>query len=52
MSENFQITAEDLLKKIGALIVQDDINKSQIAALQTRIAELEAALAKKSDDKK
>jgi uncharacterized small protein (DUF1192 family) len=52
MSDNIQITVEDLLRKIGAMVVQGDIYQSQIAALQARIAELEAELSKKADDKK
>ncbi len=52
MSDNIQITVEDLLRKIGAMVVQGDIHQSQIAALRAKIAELEAELAKKADDKK
>jgi len=52
MSDKMQITVEDLLRKIGAMVVQGDIFQSQIAALQARIMELEAELAKKLDDKK
>ena len=52
MSDNIQITVEDLLRKIGAMVVQGDIYQSQIAALQAKIAELEAERAKKADEKK
>ena len=53
MSDNIQITVEDLLRKIGAMVVQGDIHQSQIAALQAKIAELEAELAKfKNQEKK
>jgi prefoldin subunit 5 len=53
MSDNIQITVEDLLRKIGAMVVQGDIYQSQIAALQAKIAELEAELAKfKNQEKK
>ena len=52
MSGNTQVTVEDLLRKIGAMAVQGDIHQSQIAALQAKIAELEAELAKKANDKK
>lgn len=52
MSDNIQITVEDLLRKIGALTVQGDIWQSQIAALQAKIAELEAELAKFKDQEK
>ncbi len=53
MSDNIQITVEDLLRKIGAMVVQSDIHQSQIAALQAKIAELEAELAKfKNQEKK
>ena len=52
MSGSAQVTVEDLLRKIGAMSVQGDIYQSQIAALQAKIAELEAELAKKADEKK
>jgi len=52
MGQDTQITVEDLLRKIGALVVQSDILQSQVAALQAKIAELETELAKKADDKK
>jgi hypothetical protein len=52
VSDNIQITVEDLLRKIGAVVVQGDIYQSQIAALQAKIAELEAGLAKKAEEKK
>lgn len=52
MSDNVQITVEDLLRKIGALTVQGDIWQSQIAALQEKIAKLEAELAKSEDQEK
>ena len=52
MTDHVQITVEDLLRKIGALTVQGDIWQSQIAALQEKIAKLEAELAKGNDDKK
>ena len=52
MSDNIQITVEDLLRKIGAMVVQGDIYQSQIAALQAEIAELEAELAKFKDQEK
>jgi|688.fasta_scaffold02064_2 prefoldin subunit 5 len=52
MSDNIQITVEDLLRKIGAMAVQGDIYQSQIAALQAKIAEIEAELAKFKDQEK
>ena len=52
MSDNIQITVEDLLRKIGAMVVQGDIYQSQIAALQAKIAEVEAELAKFKDQEK
>jgi hypothetical protein len=52
MVDQVQITVEDLLRKIGSLAVQGDIQQAQIAALQARIAELEQALAQKRNDKK
>ena len=52
MSGSAQVTVEDLLRKIGAMSVQGDIYQSQIAALQAKIAELEAELAKKTEEKK
>lgn len=52
MSGSAQVTVEDLLRKIGAMAVQGDLFQAQIAALQAKIAELEAGLAKKADDKK
>jgi prefoldin subunit 5 len=52
MSDNIQITVEDLLRKIGAMVVQGDIYQSQIAALQAKIAEIEAELAKFKDQEK
>jgi prefoldin subunit 5 len=52
MPDNIQITVEDLLRKIGAMVVQGDIYQSQIAALQAKIAEIEAELAKFKDQEK
>lgn len=52
MSSDFQITVEDLLRKIGSMVIQADLYQAQNAALQARVAELEAELAKKADDKK
>jgi len=52
MSDNIQITVEDLLRKIGAMVVQGDIYQSQIAALQAKIAEIDAELAKFKDQEK
>jgi hypothetical protein len=49
MSGNTQVTVEDLLRKIGAMSVQGDVFQARIAALEDRIAQLEAELAKASD---
>lgn len=52
MSDNVQVTIEDLLKKIGALTVQADIYQQQMLAMKARIQELEDQLKKGEDDKK
>lgn len=49
---NQSVTVEDLLRKIGALVVQADILQSQVVSLQQHIGKLEAEAAKKADDKK
>lgn len=43
-----QVTAEQLLAKIGQLVIQLELSQGQIAALQKELAELKA---EKKDDK-
>lgn len=40
MSDNIQITVEQLLAKIGQLVVQLDIANGRIAALQAEVKDL------------
>jgi hypothetical protein len=48
-----QVTVDDLLKKIGSLVVQLEMYQLQAASLSERVAELERENAKlKPDDKK
>lgn len=52
MTKDTQITVEDLLRKIGALVVQADILQSQVNALQAELEKTRQESAKKEDDKK
>ena len=51
-AQGTQVTVEDLLRKIGAMAVQGDLFQARIAALEDKIAQLEAELAKAGNDKK
>lgn len=48
MNQDAQITVEDLLRKIGALVVQADILQGQVNALRE---ELDRLNKKQSEDK-
>lgn len=52
MDQNAQITVEDLLRKIGALVVQADILQAQVNTLREELERVRQESEKKSDDKK
>lgn len=52
MTQDTQITVEDLLRKIGALVIQTDILQAQVNALRAELERVKGESEKKSDDKK